>query len=219
MKHTNKVFSNGSQYKESMHGGNIDEPERVVHIEEAPKKKGNQIRKYALERQQKFLKIILRLAAINGYDENGRIKLPSGTYMENSDIVTLLGHSLTPGRNISGLKEFVDLLAEAGVSDDLVINENVKQMLQKSQGFQKRPNSKLAPHVDLNVLPDAPKSAKKRTYEEVEDGEPQLSHNLDDADLAPQSRKRKRDDNDPPPMLGPFPPQTGSGLWDSDDDD
>ena len=94
-------------------------------------KKENSIRKYAYERELKRCKIILKLAAYGGYDELGRIKLPDGTFMEDSDIIPLLMHVLSPGRNIKGINEFVDLLHRAGVSPEFIINTSIRDMLMR----------------------------------------------------------------------------------------
>ena len=92
-------------------------------------KKENSIRKYAYERELKRCKILLKLAAYGGYDDLGRIKLADGTFMEDSNIIPLLMHVLSSGRNIKGINEFVDLLHRAGVSPELVINTSVRDML------------------------------------------------------------------------------------------
>ena len=94
--------------------------------------KGNSIRKYAHERQRKMFSVILKLAAYGGYDTTGRIKLKDGTFMERSDIISLLMYSLSPGRSVKGITEFVDLLHAAGVHPDEVINLNVRELLRKS---------------------------------------------------------------------------------------
>lgn len=158
---------------ESMTGGGVDI--------EPVKKPANVIKRYARERQHKFLKIILRLAAINGYDEEGRIKLADGTYMSQSDIVALLQHALSPGRNISGMNEFIALLREAKVSPDLLINETVKSMLlghsnQKVQKApeipQKAPEIKYSSPIPTPVPSPDPTPVKqppKRRAEPVED--------------------------------------------------
>lgn len=94
-------------------------------------KKENSIRKYAYERELKRCKILLKLATYGGYNDLGRIKLPDGTFMEDSDIIPLLMHVLSPGRNIKGINEFVDLLHRSGVSPELVINASVRDMLMR----------------------------------------------------------------------------------------
>lgn len=107
---------------------NATETQEVSTI---PQKKENSIRKYAYDRELKRCKILLKLAMYGGYDDLGRIKLGDGTFMEDSDIIPLLMHALSPGRNIKGINEFVDLLHRAGVSPELVINTSVRDMLMR----------------------------------------------------------------------------------------
>ena len=94
-------------------------------------KRANSIRKYTYERELKRCKILLKLAMYGGYDDLGRIKLSDGSFMEDSDIVPLLMHVLSPGRNIKGINEFVDLLHRAGVSPEFIINASVRDMLMR----------------------------------------------------------------------------------------
>lgn len=104
---------------------------------EAPVKRGNSIRKYAAERQQKLLHIVLKLATHGGYDENGNIRGSNG---ESYDVVPLLLHASSPGRNVRGLTDFVNLLYKAGVSPDLIINSSVRDLLTEMmrRGGQRR---------------------------------------------------------------------------------
>jgi len=78
-----------------------------------------------LQRLAKIMKIILRLAANRGYDYNGRIRRNDGQYITHSDVLQLIGHSMRVGRVIVGEKEFVELLYEAQVDPNLIINDNV----------------------------------------------------------------------------------------------
>lgn len=128
-------------------GGNISEVLEQVTSDNTPK---NKIKRYALDRQRKLLKIILRLATINGYDNQERIKLRNGSYLDKSDVVSLLLYTLSPGKKVVGLEEFVELLREAGVTSDMVINENVKAMLQSNR----KTNRSTPPSVTVsNTVP------------------------------------------------------------------
>ena len=69
----------------------------------------------------------MKLALTSGYDSNGRMKERNGNYIQ--DITPLLLHALSPGRSLKGMDRFVQLLHEAGVLPEEVININVKEML------------------------------------------------------------------------------------------
>ncbi|KAI1299853.1 hypothetical protein HDE_03677 [Halotydeus destructor] len=142
-------------------------PMEHTHVE--PKKKGNFIMLRAVERQRKLLKIIMRLAAINGYNDTENIKLSDGSYMSDSDIVSLLMHVLSPGKLVNGLKEFVDLLHTAGVTPDLIVNENVKAMLQKLHRVQpvRREAQPIVTQQIETPMEDVQSRAPKRRHEEV----------------------------------------------------
>ena len=119
----------------------IPEPVNESNIQNsAPKSRGNSIRAYAADRQRKLLVIALKLAEQGGYDSYLRIKDKDGKSVEQSDLIGLLLHSLSPGRSVKGLREFVDLLHRSGVTPDLIINTQVKEMLE-SYGTRPSKNS------------------------------------------------------------------------------
>jgi hypothetical protein len=93
-------------------------------------KKGNSIRKYAADRQQKLLTIILKLALHGAYDEDGKFKTSDGEV----DIAPLLMQACSPGRNVRGMNEFIDMLHDAGVTPDLILNVNIRDELSKRYG-------------------------------------------------------------------------------------
>lgn len=103
---------------------------------ELPVKKVNSIRKYAAERQQKLLQIVLKLASYGGYDRDCKIETSNG---EKVEIVPLLLHAASPGRNITGISDFVDLLYNAGVQPELIINAGVREELKSRMKNSSRP--------------------------------------------------------------------------------
>lgn len=106
-----------------------EEEEMDQIVDEPQPKKENSIRKYAAERQKKLLIIVLKIAQYGGYDTDGRIKSKDGSFLASSDIIPLLLHALSPGRNLHGLDEFIDLLYRAGVNPEDIINTNVRELL------------------------------------------------------------------------------------------
>ena len=99
-------------------------------------KKSKSIKEKSVEKIKKILTIILKLAKINGYDESGRIN-DNGNFIENSDIVALIQYALTPGKVLIGENEFAELLIKAGVSPDVITNDNLKAKIIKSRTKEK----------------------------------------------------------------------------------
>jgi hypothetical protein len=77
----------------------------------------------------KTVDIIAKLADIKGYDKTYRIQAPDGSYMPNSNLITLITHAMSSGRVLHGEQEFIALLYRAGVEPELVLNDNVKSKL------------------------------------------------------------------------------------------
>lgn len=171
-------------------GGNIIEPPNQTIPQTEPK---NRIKRYAMDRQRKLLKIILRLASVNGYDSQERIKLRNGTYLDQSDVVSLLLYTLSPGKKVVGLEEFVELLKEAGVTSEMVINENVKAMLENRRTvtvpkqIQYQP-----PPVDDQEMRETTWKVKghKRKRQEEERGEDSDDTIIIDPKVSPMKIKR-----------------------------
>ena len=91
----------------------------------SPKKKVNVF----FDKITRIMKIFLRLANIKGYDLIGRVRDSNGNFMKDSDIISLISHSLTHGKLLLGQNEFINLLYEAKIEPELIINENVKSRL------------------------------------------------------------------------------------------
>lgn len=172
-----------------------------------PRKK-NSIRQYALDRQRKLVSIVLKLASYGGYDEDGRIFDENGTPVPQSDVVALLLHALSPGRNVSGLDAFVSLLHRANVPPDLIINGNVKQMLYNMRQRQTFPKTRRQ-RVRAATPPPAPVAVEP--VASVTPPPPPLQQ------MVFPSGKRKRDDDEAEDM----PPKTmqKTAVWDSHDSD
>ena len=94
------------------------------------KKKNKSVKEKSLDKMNKILTIILKLAKIGGYDEYGRI-YDKGVFLENSSISALILNALTPGRILTGESEFIELLSKAKIDPDMIVNDNVKAKLIK----------------------------------------------------------------------------------------
>lgn len=77
----------------------------------------------------RFIQVILKLARKFGYNDDMKIKLKDGKYLDKSNVVDLLTHAMSVGKVLYGENEFIELLYDAGVEPELIINENVKSKL------------------------------------------------------------------------------------------
>lgn len=68
--------------------------------EELPR---NTIRAHAEERQRKLIHLILKIAAVNGYNENRQIRKSDGSFLENSDLIPLLTYAITKEKLVLSL--------------------------------------------------------------------------------------------------------------------
>jgi len=109
--------------KENQSGGGADEMGTLI---EPVEKSADKIKSKIYDKIHRFIKIILKLARTVGYDEDLRIKLKNGKYLEKSNIVDLLTHAMSVGKVLYGENEFIELLSESDVNPDLIINDNVR---------------------------------------------------------------------------------------------
>jgi hypothetical protein len=87
------------------------------------------VRNKPFEKLAKILKIVLGLAQVNGYDVIGRIKTKNGDFLDKSNVIDLIIHSMSYGKELIGETEFINLLFEANISPTLIVNENIKKKL------------------------------------------------------------------------------------------
>ena len=85
--------------------------------------------KYAFQKVPMIMRTVFNLALINGYDKQMRIRNSKGEFVPNSNLMDLLNHAMSVGKKLENINEFIDLLAEAEVDPEWIINENVRQML------------------------------------------------------------------------------------------
>ena len=122
-------------------------------------------------------RIILKLASVNAYNEREELKHDDGSFMTDTDIADLLSYATTPTKSRKGVEQFVNRLHEAGVSPNLILNSQVKQML-----------AQRTMHVPLNEPPAT-------MYVEP------TTHRSGPDDSRPLNLKRRRsDDRDERPM-------------------
>jgi hypothetical protein len=136
-----------------------------------PKKDRIKIKIY--DKIHRFIKIIIKLARYSGYDEELRIRLKNGKYLDKSNIVDLLTHAMSAGKLLYGENEFIELLHNCGVDPELIINDNVKSKLLQFSRKSKPINEPM----DINIINE---NLRKRKSDD---------HNDEN-----QNKKRKRDD-------------------------
>ena len=179
---------------------------------EGEKPKKSSIRQYAMERQHKLITMILKIALAKGYDFDGKFKTSDG---ESLDIVPLLMHAASPGRDIKGLDEFVDLLHACNVTPDLIINVNVRDALLKRYTARRRTSSRPPPPPPPPTPPPPVEEQEAREDEDNTLFPPELS--LSQEEIPPPRVQNKRkcttDTNDRAHKV-----QKGT-IWDADDSD
>lgn len=173
-----------------------------------PKKKGNWIRDRAFDRYRKLIDITYVLAKYGAFNKDYQIKLRKGGHLVGSDGVALLMHALSPGKHMVGIQEFVELLADAGVTPDMVINENVKAMLQKLRavaGTSEQGTSYEEQTMPTTVSKPA-QAVSTQTRKSVKRNLPPVVIDETEVDSGEPSSKRIRfagGNDDGPPILKP----------------
>jgi hypothetical protein len=114
--------------------GEPPEDSGLANDEQASAPSGNdKTHKKRIERDidkiRKLILIILKLAKHNSYNENFEIYNKNGSVIRDTDIVSLLNNALTFQRNLIGLDRFVEILHEANVDPNWIVNDNIKAKL------------------------------------------------------------------------------------------
>lgn len=176
----------------------------------AKQKKENSNRRYAVDRQRKLLSMILKLALHGGYDANGMIVCANG---DTTDIVPLIMYAGSPGRNVKGMTDFVNLLYDAGVEPELVINTLVRELLHKRIRDDKRPFVSKPP-LSTVQLPTVNVPAVESQRKETDMPPPKRAQE-EEIVSRPRSVKRKRTPDD----VDDEPSKKFNFDWDQSDSD
>jgi len=115
---------------------------------------------YSFQKVPYIIKVALKLATINGYDDQYRIRNRNGKYLVNTNVHDLLNHCMSVGRKLTAENEFIELLAEADIDPDWILNENVKAKLIPLVGYKNKP-AQYRPH------PSQTASKSVRTFTEL----------------------------------------------------
>ena len=154
----------------------------------------DKIKSRIYDKIHRFIKIILKLAKFVGYDDDLRIKLKNGDYLEKSNIVDLLTHAMSAGRVLYGEQEFIELLADSHVDPNLIINDNVRMKL--IQYINKPKDNTNENNTNKSVI-EPPKSAKKRkSYDIHDDNTSSKRRKVDYDDIPEDSDSRMHQDDE-----------------------
>ena len=150
-------------------GGNAEESEPNAESGTVTIEKFDKIKHKIYDKVHRFIKVISKLAQNDSYDENLRIKSRSGTYLEKTNLVDLLTHSMSIGKVLHGEDDFIALLAKSHVDPELILNENVKSKLINYVGrrsFIPRQTTEIVKNV-LNPIPK--EQSSKRSFADTFD--------------------------------------------------
>ena len=73
-------------------------------------------------------KLLMKLALTNAFNEKGEVRKEEG-YVKDSNILELVGFALSKDACLKGLPEFIEVMRSAGITEELVTNDLVKQFL------------------------------------------------------------------------------------------
>jgi hypothetical protein len=150
---------------------------KLVPLEQEGKgrneQKGGGDRTHTITRLKSLLLIILKIARINGYDDETRIRGSDGNFIENSNLITLLDYVTSGGKRLVGEEEFFELMKKANVPPELILNENARlklislynQPVAKKINHDNDENRKAK--VDIDELMDTENMSEIKTTKEV----------------------------------------------------
>ena len=160
----------------NMIGGNIEQPE-VMNKKRRIERDSGKI--------HNLMRIVLKIAENNSYDDNFKLKGSDGRPIEDSDIVSLLMNAITHEKVLKGEKDFIRILYESKVNPQWIINEKMRSKLENYKQpryiqpptLPKRPESPTAPmisddmeNIDLiNKRLKEQKELEERNKKEIDD--------------------------------------------------
>lgn len=105
------------------------------------------------DRDARIIEIIMRLALINGFSiDNFNLKDKYGNVIPSTNIIQLIKYAQLPQKFVYGESEFVNLLHQAGVSKNLIVNQYIKKRLEELE----KGNVKKASIEKINELLEDP---------------------------------------------------------------
>lgn len=130
----NEAQSSGQPFRSSMDSDNAlqgyddDIPAPVEATLISKKKKLSPQEKLA-----HLIRILIPLAQIRAFNEQGHLLSPDGSYNSKTNIADLLENLLEDGKLLTGQDEFIQLLTKANVDPKLIRNEMVRRKMLEAQ--------------------------------------------------------------------------------------
>ena len=161
------------------------------------------------ERLLRLIKIVLKLANVNGYDDEGRVRTKDGTIVSGSSVVVLLNHAMNYGQALIGENEFIQILKEAKVDPDLIVNENVRTKLLGGTPSPAPSQPVLTTYIEPENTPEEPvvdepepveQRIEKRKFEDSNNEQPvnkrrrTLENSLESVGWEVPQKRRHEDD-------------------------
>ena len=152
---------------DSQVGGNEIPPENLV-IEKTKRIERNP------EKIQRLLKIALKIASLDAYDEDFKIKDSNGNPIEDSDIVALLNNAISNQKLLVGENDFIRLLFEAKVDPNWIVNENMRSKLLNYRPMNTRPKQPppeqtIPKYIHTSTPPNRPQTPNEPTKRKGEE--------------------------------------------------
>lgn len=155
-------------------GGNLNAEQIVNQSKNEQSKHPNRI--------LTLLKIALQLTKSGKYNLDGNLLSDDGAVIPNTNIYSLIKAAATPGRLLSGQKDFIRILSECNVQPTHILNDTLRTMLIEYNNSKKTSTS-----VQEEKNADIP------LIEDSDEQQPTSTPNTDTQFMSYKpSRKRKR---------------------------
>ena len=147
----------------------------------------------------RLIKIALKIAKINSYDDELRIIGDNGKCVEGSNLADLLKYGLTSQKIIIGENEFIKILHNANVDPQWITNENVRARLlslKNSNIKRKRhPTPPPPPPQPSQISTQTERIVKepRRTFATIRD---QFNKEKSNREILPENTPLPEDDDD-----------------------
>lgn len=117
------------------------------------------------EKFSRILKIVLKLAKVDRYNENGLVRDDNGNFVAQSDMVRLLNKSMSHEKLLIGKQEYIKRLHEAKVDPEIIVNDDIRGQLLRL--YRDKPVTYSSVEVQTEPLPtqrgEEPAGAKEET--------------------------------------------------------
>ena len=145
----------------------------------------------------RLIKIALKIAKINSYDDELRIIGHNGEYVEGSNLADLLKYVLTSQKIIIGENEFIKILHDANVDPQWITNENVRARLigLKNSNIKRKRHPTPPPLPPSQISSQTERIVKepRRTFATIRD---QFNKEKSNREILPENTPLPDDDDD-----------------------